>query len=359
MTTEPDLPAATAVTGLTDEDFLADFHHTTVYGATAAGGIDRQAGTAEHGAVRAWFRARAEALGMTVTVDGIGNQYATYRWLPDGPTVLTGSHLDSQPLGGRFDGTYGVITALHAAARLNDEVRAGRLDPVHNLTVVDWFNEEGARFAPSIMGSSAMVGIKDRDEMLAVTDVDGVTVRQALESIGCLGTDAAPDVAAYAEIHIEQGRLLERNHTTIGAVTQSWYTRKLVVTVKGEQSHTGATVMADRHDALVAAAKIVVFTEDVVADYETGEDRHLRRPVHRPPEFADRRAPRGRPRHRPAGLGGRGRPVRPGHPERGRSPTSPPSGTSVSTSRTSTSATSSTTRSTGWSSPRKPPPTPG
>jgi N-carbamoyl-L-amino-acid hydrolase len=148
MTTEPDLPAATAVTGLTDEDFLADFHHTTVYGATAAGGIDRQAGTAEHGAVRAWFRARAEALGMTVTVDGIGNQYATYRWLPDGPTVLTGSHLDSQPLGGRFDGTYGVITALHAAARLNDEVRAGRLDPVHNLTVVDWFNEEGARFAP-------------------------------------------------------------------------------------------------------------------------------------------------------------------------------------------------------------------
>ena len=268
MTTEPDLPAATAVTGLTDEDFLADFHHTTVYGATAAGGIDRQAGTAEHGAVRAWFRARAEALGMTVTVDGIGNQYATYRWLPDGPTVLTGSHLDSQPLGGRFDGTYGVITALHAAARLNDEVRAGRLDPVHNLTVVDWFNEEGARFAPSIMGSSAMVGIKDRDEMLAVTDVDGVTVRQALESIGCLGTDAAPDVAAYAEIHIEQGRLLERNHTTIGAVTQSWYTQKLVVAVKGEQSHTGATVMADRHDALVAAAKIVVFTEDVVADYE-------------------------------------------------------------------------------------------
>jgi N-carbamoyl-L-amino-acid hydrolase len=268
MSLGTDHPASTAVADLTDEDFLADFHHTTVYGATEAGGIDRQAGTVDHGAVRAWFRARAEALGMTVTVDGIGNQYAAYTWLPGEPTVLIGSHLDSQPLGGRFDGTYGVITALHAAARVNDEVRAGRLDPVHNLTVVDWFNEEGARFAPSIMGSSAMVGIKDLDEMLAVTDVDGVTVKEALESIGCLGTDPAPEVAAYAEIHIEQGRVLERGHTTIGAVTRSWYTQKLVVSVKGEQSHTGATIMADRHDALVAASSIVLFTEQVVDNFE-------------------------------------------------------------------------------------------
>lgn len=140
-------PASTAVQDLTDEDFLADFHHTTVYGATEAGGIDRQAGTTDHGAVRAWFRERAEALGMTVTIDGIGNQYATFEWFPGEPSVLIGSHLDSQPLGGRFDGTYGVITALHAAARVNDEVRLGRIEPTHNITVVDWFNEEGARFA--------------------------------------------------------------------------------------------------------------------------------------------------------------------------------------------------------------------
>lgn len=250
-----------------EADFLADFHHTTTYGATPAGGIDRQAGTPDHGDVRAWFRERATGLGMTVTIDAIGNQYATYPWLPDAPSVLAGSHLDSQPLGGRFDGTYGVVAALHAAARLDRDVRAGRLTPRHNLTVVDWFNEEGARFAPSIMGSSAMAGIKDTAELLEVTDPDGVTVREALESIGCLGSDPAPEVAAYAEIHIEQGRILEREQATVGAVTQSWDTRKLVVTVHGEQSHTGATVMADRHDALVAAAKIVVMTEDVVADY--------------------------------------------------------------------------------------------
>lgn len=250
-----------------EADFLADFHHTTTYGATPAGGIDRQAGTPDHGDVRAWFRERATGLGMTVTIDAIGNQYATYPWLPDAPSVLAGSHLDSQPLGGRFDGTYGVVAALHAAARLDRDVRAGRLTPRHNLTVVDWFNEEGARFAPSIMGSSSMAGIKDTAELLEVTDPDGVTVREALESIGCLGSDPAPEVASYAEIHIEQGRILEREQATVGAVTQSWDTRKLVVTVHGEQSHTGATVMADRHDALVAAAKIVVMTEDVVADY--------------------------------------------------------------------------------------------
>lgn len=268
MTTPVPTAPSDRTNDLTDEDFLADFHHTTVYGATEAGGIDRQAGTPEHGAVRAWFRSRAEALGMTVTIDGIGNQYATYTWIDAEPSVLIGSHLDSQPLGGRFDGTYGVITALHAAARINDAVSEGRISPGHNLTVVDWFNEEGARFAPSIMGSSVMVGIQDLEAMLAVTDPAGVTVGEALESIGCLGTDAAPEIAAYAEIHIEQGRILEREQTTIGAVTQSWYTQKLLVSVKGEQSHTGATIMSDRHDALVAAAKIVLFTEAVVDGYE-------------------------------------------------------------------------------------------
>lgn len=205
---------------------------------------------------------------MTVTVDGIGNQYATFTWIDDEPGVLIGSHLDSQPLGGRFDGTYGVIAALHAAARVNDEVRAGRLTPTHNLTVVDWFNEEGARFAPSIMGSSVMVGLLDREKALATTDPAGVTVKEALESIDCLGTDPAPEIAAYAEIHIEQGRILEREQTTVGAVTQSWYTQKLLVAVRGEQSHTGATIMSDRHDALVAASRIVLFTEDVVENFE-------------------------------------------------------------------------------------------
>lgn len=264
MTTE-----YTPLDTLDAKGFLNDFHHTTIYGATPRNGIDRQAGTAEHGAVRAWFRERARALGFDIRIDSIGNQFATYTFHEGAPFVWVGSHLDSQPLGGRFDGTYGVIAALHAAARIVEQVAAGdRPTPALNIAVVDWFNEEGARFAPSLMGSGTLVGTFDRDEMWAVTDDKGITVKEALESIGCLGTDAPPEVAAYAEIHIEQGRILERESVKIGVVDQSWYTQKLLVKVIGEQSHTGATIMADRHDALPAAAEIILATEQVVENFD-------------------------------------------------------------------------------------------
>ncbi|RNE49310.1 M20 family metallo-hydrolase [Corynebacterium alimapuense] len=254
-----------------DQAFLADFHDTYQFGATPANGVDRQAGTREDGQIRDWFRERAIAAGMEVRVDSVGNLFALYNWDPSLNHVFLGSHLDSQPLGGRFDGCYGVIAALHAAQEINARVQAGELEPVHNLAVVDWFNEEGARFQPSIMGSSVVAGSMDRDKILATKDSKGISVKEALEDIGYLGTDVAPIPTAYAEIHIEQGRLLERHKTEIGAVTQSWYTQKLLVTVNGEQSHTGATYMADRHDALAAAAEIVLKTEAVVDTFPAEE----------------------------------------------------------------------------------------
>ncbi|MGP5593500.1 M20 family metallo-hydrolase [Corynebacterium flavescens] len=257
----------TAVIQDTDQ-FLADFHDTWQFGATARNGVDRQAGTAEHGRIRDWFKQRAEEEGFEVRVDSIGNVFALLTFIPDADFVLTGSHLDSQPLGGRFDGCFGVIAAFHAAIELKRRVEAGEVIPQYNVAVVDWFNEEGARFAPSIMGSSVMCGFFDRDEMLAVKDLGGTTVREALESIGYLGEDEAPVPASYAEIHIEQGRLLERHAIAIGAVTQSWYTQKLNVKVLGEQSHTGATIMKDRHDALPAASLLVLKTEEVVEEFE-------------------------------------------------------------------------------------------
>src|SRR5699024_5237971 len=127
---------------------------------------------------------------------------------------------------------------------------------------VNWFNEEGGRFPPSIMGSSVYAGLFDRDEMLKTTDLQGVTVQEALSDIGFLGMDEAPEAAGYMEIHIEQGPILERENIDIGLVDSSWYTQKLDIEVLGEQSHTGATAMADRHDALVAASKIVVMVHD-------------------------------------------------------------------------------------------------
>lgn len=258
----------TEASGVEAKDFISDFHQTWEFGATAHNGVDRQAGTKAHGELRDWFTAKARAAGFEIKIDSIGNVFALLSFVDGADYVLTGSHLDSQPLGGRFDGCFGVIAALHAAIELKRRVEEGALEPIYNLAVVDWFNEEGARFAPSIMGSSVMCGLFDLDEMLDVCDSKGITVKAALESIGYLGSDVAPSAAAYAEIHIEQGRLLERNATAIGAVTQSWYTQKLYVDVIGEQSHTGATIMADRHDALPAAALIVLKTEQVVEEFE-------------------------------------------------------------------------------------------
>jgi beta-ureidopropionase / N-carbamoyl-L-amino-acid hydrolase len=250
------------------EAFLTDFHHVATIGATPNNGVDRQAATEDDRRTRDWFRAFAADRGWETRVDGIGNLFALLTWRPGAKYVLIGSHLDSQPLGGRFDGAYGVIAALHAAERIAARVAAGSEPPEFNLAVVNWFNEEGGRFPPSIMGSSVYAGIKDHDEMLRVRDLSGTTVAEALKGIGYLGYDEPPSAAGYAEIHIEQGRGLEREGLTIGAVDSSWYTQKLDIEVLGEQSHTGATAMADRRDALVAASKIVLMVHDVTNDFE-------------------------------------------------------------------------------------------
>ena len=248
--------------------FLTDFHTVAEIGATERQGVDRQAATEEDRLTREWFRGFAEARGWEVRVDGIGNQIALIEFVPGAPHILLGSHLDSQPLGGRFDGAYGVIAGLHAADRIAQRVAEGASRPPVNLAVVNWFNEEGGRFAPSIMGSSVFAGLMDEQQMLAVRDLAGVSVEEALGAIGYLGTDERPTVAGYAEIHIEQGRILEREATAIGAVDFSWYTQKLDIEVLGEQSHTGATAMADRHDALVGAAKIIVKVHEVTDGFE-------------------------------------------------------------------------------------------
>ncbi|UPK76259.1 M20 family metallo-hydrolase [Nocardioidaceae bacterium SCSIO 66511] len=246
--------------------FLRDFHYVATIGATERNGVERQAASAEDGRTRSWFAGWMRDAGRSIAVDGIGNMFGLYEWNPGAPYVVVGSHLDSQPLAGRFDGAYGVLAAMHAAERVDE--RIGETTPRFNLAVVNWFNEEGSRFQPSIMGSSVYTGLFERDEMLEVTDPDGVTVRKALADIGFLGTDTPPVAASYAEIHIEQGRRLEREGLDIGLVQSSWYTQKLDIEILGEQSHTGATAMADRHDALVGASKAVLLVHEVVDDFE-------------------------------------------------------------------------------------------
>ncbi len=251
-----------------DSVFLADFHHVSTIGATARNGVDRQAATAEDARTRDWMSAWVEKHGFDLRVDAIGNMFACLEFVADAPYVLIGSHLDSQPLGGRFDGAYGVLAALFAALRVKESVAESGQMPRFNLAVVNWFNEEGGRFAPSIMGSSVYAGLFDLDEMLAVNDLGGTTVAEALTDIGYAGIDTPPEAVSYAEIHIEQGRILERERKDVGVVESSWYTQKLDIDVLGEQSHTGATAMADRHDALVAAAKVVLAVANVVDEFD-------------------------------------------------------------------------------------------
>jgi N-carbamoyl-L-amino-acid hydrolase len=252
---------------VSDSSFLKDFHAVAAIGATSNNGVERQAATTEDGRTRTWFADWAAERGWPVRVDGIGNMFALLEWTPGAPCVLMGSHLDSQPLAGRFDGAYGVVAALHAARTVEERVSASGERPPYNLAVVNWFNEEGARFAPSVMGSSVYAGLMDQEEMLAVQDLEGTSVRDALADIGFVGSDERPVPAAYVEVHIEQGRRLEREGLALGAVDSSWYTQKLDIEVLGEQSHTGATAMADRHDALLGAAKIVQMVNEVTADF--------------------------------------------------------------------------------------------
>lgn len=248
-------------------DFLTSWRAVERIGATDALGVERQAATEEDREARDWFRGFADRHGWRTVVDKIGNLYALIEFTPGARYVLAGSHLDSQPRGGRFDGAYGVMAALHAAERVQAHVAEMRGMPRHNLAVVDWFNEEGGRFSPSLMGSSVFAGLKDREQMLDRVDLRGISVREALSSIGYLGAEEPPTPAAYVEIHIEQGRVLEREGFPLGAVDSSWYTQKLDIEITGEQSHTGATLMQDRRDALHAAAYVIIALNEITTDY--------------------------------------------------------------------------------------------
>ena len=248
--------------------FLTDFHHAATIGATSNTGVDRQAATDLDGEVRRWFAGWFRDRDRRVLVDEIGNMFGLYEWREGAPFVLVGSHLDTQPLGGRFDGSYGVIAGMHLGDQLAQEIASGSLEaPRFNLAVVNWFNEEGARFAPSVMGSSVFAGLFELDDMLDVEDLGGTSVRKALADIGFLGADQGPEAVGYAEIHIEQGRILEREGIDLGVVDRSWYTQKLDIEVLGEQSHTGATAMADRRDALVGASEVVLMVRRVTQDF--------------------------------------------------------------------------------------------
>lgn len=255
----------TTTTSFTAQDtaFVQDFLTMSAFGATENGGVDRQAATIPDGEQRRWLAGLLEEHGFTVKFDHAGNQWGLYEAVPGAPYVVVGSHMDSQPTAGRYDGAYGVLAAAHAAFRLAARWEAGATAPRFNLAVVNWFNEEGSRFKPSMMGSSVYTGKLALEDALNTTDAAGISVREALDAIGCRGTFEGPEAAYCAEIHIEQGRSMEREGVTIGLVSSNWAANKYEFVVHGEQAHTGSTVIADRKDALLGASMLVVAAREL------------------------------------------------------------------------------------------------
>ena len=247
-----------------DPQRLWDMHMAMAeIGPGIAGGNNRQTVTAEDRAGRDLFKTWCEAAGLTVTVDRMGNMFARRSGRDDSlAPVMAGSHLDTQPTGGRFDGITGVLSALEAVHTMNDL----GIQTERPIEIVNWTNEEGARFGPPMMGSAVFAGLIDEAKAYATEYSDGVTFGEALSAIDYQGE--APAVArpihAMFEVHIEQGPFLEAEGKAIGVVTgvqaMRWYKARTL----GEARHAGTTPPAARKDALTAAARLLLALDAIM-----------------------------------------------------------------------------------------------
>ncbi len=237
-------------------------------GETPKGGVNRQALTPEDVRARALLADWAAELGFEFAMDEIGNMFVHRQGTErDAAPVMTGSHIDTQPSGGRFDGIYGVLAGLEALQAVEDAGLATR----RPLEAVVWTNEEGSRFMPGCMGSSVFAEPGRLDQMLCSEDMDGVTVTKALTELGVAmpAVRARPlggEVAAFIEAHIEQGPELEATNNTIGVVTGIQGTRRFLIEVHGEDAHAGTTPRKRRKDALSAAVAMVAGLERLMYD---------------------------------------------------------------------------------------------
>lgn len=229
---------------------------TAKFGGTAKGGIRRLTLTDDDKAVRDWFKAQCEALGCTVTVDSVGNMFARRPGKDDSLLpIAMGSHLDTQPTGGKFDGVLGVLGALEA---LKTMVEMG-YETTAPVELVNWTNEEGSRFAPAMLCSGVYAGVFTPEFAYAREDREGKKFGEELERIGYRGSEPVGEhrLGALFELHIEQGPILEDEGKMVGVVQGVQGMRWYEVTVTGQDAHTGATPMYLRKNALLGAARTI------------------------------------------------------------------------------------------------------
>ncbi len=224
-------------------------------GATPKGGVRRVTLTPADREGRELFARWCRDAALEVRVDAIGNMFARRAGAaPESAPIVMGSHLDTQPNGGKFDGAYGVMAGLEAMRALNDAGVRTRAP----LEVACWTNEEGSRFVPTMMGSGVFTGVHKLEDVLNNRDVEGMTVSEALTAIGYRGDAKPHKVGAYFEAHIEQGPVLEDTKTPIGVVQGALGQRWFDVLISGQDAHAGPTPMHLRKDALLAAARLTL-----------------------------------------------------------------------------------------------------
>jgi beta-ureidopropionase / N-carbamoyl-L-amino-acid hydrolase len=239
-------------------------------GATTHGGVNRQALSDEEIAARALLTGWGRDLGLVPFNDPAANFFLRLRGRDDAlPPVLVGSHIDSQPTGGKFDGALGVLAALEAI----EAIRLAGVQLRRPIELVAWMNEEGCRFAPGMMGSATFVGARKLQDILEIRDADGITVGFALDRVLSAERDVATrplgfKSAAFLELHIEQGPVLEAEGRTIGVVSGIQGKRTFRVRIDGQENHAGTSPRAARRDALVAAVHALNALHAAMWDHE-------------------------------------------------------------------------------------------
>ncbi|MDA1326406.1 MAG: M20 family metallo-hydrolase [Proteobacteria bacterium] len=261
-------PSPTASASVSEERLWQLLMDVATYGATAKGGVNRQALSAEDTAAKKHVVQWAAERGFTTFQDDIGNLFVRRDGTePTLAPVMTGSHLDSQPTGGRFDGAYGVLAGLEALDALND---AG-IQTRRPVVVVAWTNEEGSRYSPGAFGSSIFAGVSDLASVLDNTDAAGAVLRDELartlaETDVPMRAQGSVTPQFYIEAHIEQGPVLEEKGLQIGVVSSIQGIHHLDVVIIGEEAHAGTTPRRSRKDALSSAVAIISALEQMTSD---------------------------------------------------------------------------------------------
>ena len=252
-------------------------HEIARIGPGVAGGSNRQTVTDEDGEGRKLFQQWCEDAGLTMGVDQMGTMFMRREGTdPDALPVYVGSHLDTQPTGGRYDGVLGVLGGLEIIRTLNDL----GIKTKHPIVVTNWTNEEGTRFAPAMMASGVFAGVLEQDDVYAHTDAEGKTFGDELQRIGWRGEEevGARKMHAFFELHIEQGPILEAEEKDIGVVTHGQGLSWTQVTITGKDAHTGSTPMPMRKNAGLGMARVLELVDEIAlshAPHAVGAAGHI------------------------------------------------------------------------------------